>query len=607
MSKIMLADYLPRILCKHGVNHVFMITGGGAIFLNNGFGKCKNIKYICNHHEQASAIAAEGYARVNNNLGVCVVTTGPGGTNTITGVVGSWLDSIPTLVISGQAKRENLMRQYPGIRQLGIQEVDVVTLVKSITKYAVLIDNPDTIEYELEKAIYLAKSGRQGPVWIDIPLDVQSSIIDTNNLKKFDPKKEFPDKKSANIKEQIKKVIDLIKKAKRPVIIAGQGIRLSEGVDLFYRLISKLKIPVVTPMVSNDLIESNHPLYAGRFGIYAERGGNFTVQNADLIIVIEARLTITDTGYKPEQFAREATKVVIDIDKTEFTKPIIKPDIAINSTAKEFMEQLFDQLKESKTKLPDVSEWTSLTKKWQKKYHIVLPEYRKQKKYVNFYHVIELLGQLTDQGEIVVTGNGAAYTGTAQSLKIKKKQRLIYNVNLASMGYDLPAAIGAYFASNRDRIILITGDGSIMMNLQELLTIVNYKIPIKIFVFNNKGYLSIRTTQKNFFKGDFVGSCCQSGLTFPDFCKLARINGIKSLRIKSRKNLKAKLKKVLNSKGPVLCEIMMNPDEQMIPKMATVMDKTGKLVSTPIEDQYPLLPRDEFMKNMIIKPLNQNL
>lgn len=597
---IKLSDYIVSFLKEKEVSHIFMITGGGSMHLNDSIGQEKSIKFICNHHEQASAIAAESYARMTNKIGVCQVTTGPGSTNTLTGLIGGWLDSIPMFIISGQVKTTTSLYKLPPTRQIGIQEINIIDMVKPVTKYAVPILDANEIRYYLEKAWFLAKNGRPGPVWLDVPLDIQSTMINESELRGFDPKEIVQNQDLINIDKQIGETIELIKSAKRPVIVAGFGIRLGSANDFFYKFIDKAKIPVVTSLSAHDLMWESHPLYAGRFGLYGNRGGNFAIQNSDLVIVLGCRMSLWEVGYDYEKFAREAKKVMIDIDRQELEKPTFVPDIMIQCDVKLFLSRIVQKLELDKT--PSFSLWLDKCKYWQKKYPVILPEYSKEKKYVNYYYFMGELSKALTKDNVIITGNGTSFTGTCQAIKIKQGQRLGINIGCASMGYDLPAAIGAYFANQKKGIILITGDGSIQMNIQELQTIVHHKIPIKIFLINNNGYLAIRITQSNFFKKQY-GIDSNSGISFPDMQKIAKAYGIPSIRINNQKNLKQKLKKVLDTKGPYLCEIMMPPNQELIPKLKTKADAKGRLSLSPLEDMYPFLPRKEFLKNLYIKPL----
>ncbi|KKQ16903.1 MAG: Thiamine pyrophosphate protein TPP binding domain protein [Berkelbacteria bacterium GW2011_GWA1_36_9] len=601
-KKIKVADYIANFIAGLGVHEVFMITGGGAMHLNEAFGSHPDIKYYCNHHEQASAIGAECYSRING-LGVCVVTTGPGGTNSLTGVVGAWLDSIPMIVISGQVKNE-LIKKNKSLRQLGVQELNIIDIVKPVTKYAVLVNKPEEIRYHLEKAVYLAKSGRPGPAWIDVPLDVQTSFVQIEELKGFKDTTIAPSPEKRILKDQVSEALNLLKNAKRPVILAGGGIRLAGAQADFLKLAEKLEIPVLTAMSSHDLIPSDHKLFFGRPGAFGgERAGNFIIQNSDLLISVGSRLHLWIISFDYKNFARDAKKVIVDIDDAELRKPTIKPDIPIQADAGEFIREMFAQTKERS--LPNYVEWISYCKNIKQKYPVVLPEYKKQKKYVNSYYFIDVLSKVLPEKEIVVTSDGTAFSCTFQSFKIKKGQRLITNVGCAAMGYGLPAAIGASIAIGEKRVICLEGDGSIQLNIQELQTIVHYKLPVKIFVFNNNGYLAIRITQEAYFKSHYVGSGPESGLSFPDLLKIAKAYGIPAIRISNHKNIEKKIKVVVNSEGPTICEIIMDPHQPLIPKVTSAVKPDGKLISKPLEDMYPFLPREEFYKNMIIDPVEE--
>lgn len=600
---IKLSDYLFNRIADYGVKDIFMISGGGNMHLINSVGTNKRLNYICNHHEQASAIAAEGYARVKNSLGVCLVTTGPGGTNTITGVLGAWLDSIPVLYISGQVKRNDMVNSS-GLRQLGVQEAPIVDMVKPITKYAVTITNPLSIRYHLEKAIDLATNGRMGPVWLDIPLDVQAAMIEETRLHKYlkSKKNEISNQKLDYL---VKKTIDMVKAAKRPIILAGHGIRLSGAGEEFMNLVEKLGIPVVTSMGGTDIIPSTHRLFVGRIGSFGNRSGNFAIQNSDLIISFGARMHLWSIGYDYNNFGREAKKIVIDIDHCELNKKTISPDLKIQANVAVFIKKFSAALNSNPITSPH--KWIVRCSDWKKRYPVVLPEYSKEKKFVNSYYFTEVLSGLLKNNDVIVTGNGTAFTGTIQAISIKKGQRFHCNVGCASMGYDLPAAIGASVAiGKRKRIILITGDGSIMMNLQELQTISHYKLPIIIFLLNNEGYLAIRNTQTSFFKSHFVASEKNSGVSFPNFRDIAKAFNLKYISICNHSGLKAKIAKVLSSKQSILCDLRMNPAQPLYPKVSSKKNPDGSIISKPIEDMYPFLNREEFLANMIIKPINFN-
>lgn len=592
------ADYIFEFFANNGVSHIFMVSGGGAMHLNDALGLQKKIKYVCNLHEQASSIAAEGYARVKNEPGVVCVTTGPGGTNAITGVMGAWVDSIPMVVISGQVKQETLITCCPelNLRQLGDQEINIVDIVKPITKYAAMVTEKEMIRYHLEKAWLLAKSGRPGPVWLDIPLDIQAAIID-------DPMKLTPYNKDTEdlpgISEDIvKDVYTRIISSKRPVIIAGQGVRASGALGMFSELINKLNVPVLTSISGIDLIPSDHRLFFGRPGILGERPANFIMQNSDLIIILGTRMNIRMLSYAYKLFGREAYKIMVDIDNAELHKPTLSIDCPIHGDVKQFI-QLF--LSGIRNNIDEREEWIAYCNKVKNKYPIVLDEHRNVKKYVNSYMFAEVLSNHLKDGATILTGNGIAYTSTFQAFKIKDRQRMFANVGCAAMGYDLPAAIGAAFAASPSDVVCITGDGSIQMNIQELQTIKAYNLPIKIFVFNNEGYLSIKHTQKAFFEGRFVGSECTSGVVLPELEKIANAYGIKYMCIKSNGELENGITNALSWSGSVLCEVFLDPFEIVGPKSSTQRLDDGTLVSRPLEDLAPILDRKEFLENMIIK------
>jgi acetolactate synthase-1/2/3 large subunit len=602
-----LSDYVAEFVAKNVAADVFLITGGGSMHLNDSFGTNKHIRYWCCHHEQACAIAAEVYARFKGFA--CVnPTTGPGGTNTITGLIGAWLDSIPVLYISGNVRKPHIGAGKRGLRQIGIQELNIVNVVKPVTKYAVFVADPRRIRYELEKACYIARSGRPGPVWLDIPLDVQSALINEKHLKGFPLPKE-PEFDTNKVLRQMKSVVKLLQSAKRPVIIAGGGIRLAHGEKELLLLIKKLGIPVVTGMSAHDLIPSNHPLYFGRPGPFGERVGNLVVQNSDLVIAIGSRLHLWDIGLSPELWARKAKKIVVDIDAAELKKPTIHPDLAIRCDAKFFINKLLRLPKlPSLLKREDLKEWITYCQRIRRQYSVFLPGYAKQKKYVNSYYFTKVLSEELHPGEIVITANGTAFTGTRQSFIVKKNQRFISNIGCASMGYDLPGAIGAAVATEgKKRIICIAGDGSIQMNLQELQTIVHNKFPIIIFVLNNEGYLAIRNTQDHYFKSRYIGADARHGVSCPDICKIAKAYGIPALRISNQKNLRRNIKKILRMKGPVICDIMMDPKQPLIPKPSSVIRPDGSMQSMPLEDMYPFVTRNEFKKNMIIPPIDESI
>lgn len=601
-----LTDYVMKRLVEHGVKQVFMITGGGAMHLDDSIGLCKDIKFTCNHHEQACAIGAEGYARMSGKLGVCLVTSGPGGTNTLTGVMGQWTDSVPVLYLSGQIKFETSIESCReiGLRQLGDQEINIVDIVRPITKFAAIVTNPQEIKKLLDKAIYIATHGRPGPVWLDIPLNIQGAVIDEKKLLEYNQEEDEINLDKKAIKSDVKRVIDLLKKSERPVFVAGHGIRISGSQKLFLDVAEKAGIPIISTFNGADLITSEHPLYVGRIGTIGDRAGNFALQNSDLLISVGTRNNIRQISYNWKSYARAAKKVVVDIDPAELRKLTIIPDLPICADARLFLEELDNQL--DKVSLPDLKKWQAWCVERKKKYPVVLPEYKKIKGAVNLYYFIETLTKSLKKNDVVVAGNGSACVGLFQAGIVKEGQRMFWNSGCAAMGYDLPASIGACLANDRKSVVCIAGDGSMQMNIQELETVVYNKLPIKIFYLNNDGYISIRQTQDVFFDGRIVGSDERSGIGFPNIIKVAKAYGLKTEVILKHDEMKEKIKKVLNAKGPVLCEVKLFRDYKFTPKLSSERKPDGRLVSKPLEDLFPFLSREEFKKNMIIPIIDED-
>ena len=597
-SKIRVADYIVSLLHEHGIRDVFLVTGGGAMHLNDAFGRNKSITFTACHHEQACAIAAESYNRMSGKMAAVNVTTGPGGTNAITGVYGAYVDSLAMIVVSGQVKWETLAESTNlPLRQLGDQEVNIIEIVKPVTKYAVIIKDASLVRYEVEKALYLARSGRPGPVWVDVPMNIQGAMIDPTQLKGFDPATESGELGTSHLKTEIEKALDQLMIAKRPVILCGNGVRIAEAYPEFLALIDLLKIPVTTAWNAHDLVWNDHPYYCGRPGTIGDRGGNFTVQNSDFLLILGSRLNVRQVSYNWKSFARHAYKVMVDIDQAELKKPTLTIQQPIHADLKDFIKGALESA--SKRKLPDFSQWIQWCKTRVEKYNVVLPEYWNTKDVNPYCFADELFKQLPEN-ELVVTGDGTACVVTFQTAKIKRGQRLYTNSGCAAMGYDIPAAIGAYQAMNPKRLIAITGDGSIQMNIQELQTIVHLKMNIKIFVLNNKGYHSIRQTQQNYFPDNIVGCGTESGLSFPPITELAKVYGFQTRTIKNHAEMAAKIKETLESDGPQLCEVVLDLEQQFAPKLSSRKLEDGRMVSSPLEDLYPFLPRDEFKENMIV-------
>lgn len=617
------SNYIAQFLVNHGISHVFTVTGGGAMHLNDGLGHQKGLTCIYNHHEQACAIAAESYARIHNKIAAVCVTTGPGGTNAITGVVGGYLDSIPMLILSGQVRYDTTARSTGlNIRALGDQEFDIVKAVDCMTKYSEMVIDPLKIRYCLEKALYLAQTKRPGPCWLDIPVNVQGAYIETDELERFNPEEEIEEKSPLKpVEEQtIKVILDKIKQAERPVLYAGNGIRISGAFSIFERVIERLNIPVVTGWNSIDAIYDEHPLYAGRGGIMGDRAGNFAVQNSDLVLAIGSRLSIRQVGYNYNTWAREAYVIAVDVDAEELKKPTLHVEMPIHADAKDFLNKMEEQLPEGKWF--EKENWLSVCQQWKEKYPVVLPKHYADKNHTNVYAFIKELSGRLKEGQITIVGNGSACVVGSHAYIMKKRQRFIINSAIASMGYDLPAAIGACVAEygnkalkhekNADKeiddIILVTGDGSIQMNLQELQTIIHHQMPIKIFIINNNGYHSIRQTQKNFFQEPFVGIGYDSGdLSFPVMEKLADAYGYPYFSIDGNEMLEEVLEKVLKEEGPLICEVFVSTEQNFEPKSATKRLPDGTLVSAPLEDLAPFLPEEELKELMIIPMVNERI
>jgi acetolactate synthase-1/2/3 large subunit len=597
---IKVSDYIAQRLVEHGVKHVFMVTGGSAMHLNDSIGRCKDIEYICNHHEQASAIAAEGYARASGKLAVVIVTSGPGGTNTLTGVIGQWLDSVPVLYISGQVKFETTLDSCReiGLRQLGDQEINITDIVKPVTKFAVMVKNPLEIRMIVEKAMYLAENGRPGPVWLDIPLNVQAALVNETDLKAYDKKENEIVFKRKDILEKISQTVDLLKKSKRPIILAGHGIRIAQAQRLFLDVINRLNIPVVSSFNGFDLIPSEHPLFVGRIGTVGDRAGNFAIQNSDLVLSVGSRNNIRQISYNWKAFSRAAKKILVDIDDAELKKPTIKPDIAIHADAKDFLNKLKMQIE--KEKLPQWARWRQWCLERKTRYPVVLPQYRNSDKFVNPYYFVQILSEYLRKDAIVVAGNGTACVTFFQAGIVQKGQRIFWNSGCASMGYDLPAAIGACIASGGKSVVCLAGDGSLQMNIQELQTVAHHKLPIKLFVLNNRGYISIKQTQDAFFHSKYVGCDNSCGISFPETTNIAAAYCLPSDTIDNHAHMKDKIQNILNSSGPFVCDVLLIPNYQFSPKLSSERKPDGTIVSKPLEDMFPFLDREEFRQNMLI-------
>jgi len=596
-----LSDYVFHFIADLGVRHVFTLVGGGAMHLNDSLGRCKKLNYICNLHEQASAISAEAYARIAN-FGVALVTTGPGGTNAITGVVGAWQDSIPCLFISGQVKRSDLMKGT-GVRQMGVQEVDIVTVIRSVTKYAVTVIDPMSIRYHLEKAVYLAKTGRPGPVWIDIPLDVQAAVIEPNELVGFDEKTEHV--QSDQTDDHINTVIDLFNSAERPIILAGNGVRLSGAQTNFSQVIEALDVPVLLTWPAMDLLPDNYRLLVGRPGSVAPRGANFALQNADLILALGTRLDFVLTGYAPDKLGRGAKKIMVDIDPSELNKLEGYIDLPVCMDVKQFLAAFYEKIDQYRGR--DISAWHKRCQEWKQRYPVVLPEHTQSQKRVSIYYLTQILSEELQSDDVIVPGSsGLGIEIFLLAFRVKKGQRIFNTTALGAMGFGLPAAIGACLAADGRRTICVDGDGGFQLNIQELETLRRLNLPIKFFILNNDGYASIRAMQTRYF-GQRMGSDATSGMTLPNLIKVASSYNLTACQIVDQTDLRKQVKKIIELPGPVICDVLMKPDEPRAPSLSSMQNAKGVMVSKPLEDLWPFLERDEFIANMVIPPLKEDV
>ncbi|HEY4246636.1 MAG TPA: thiamine pyrophosphate-binding protein [Lacunisphaera sp.] len=599
-----LSDYVIDMVARTGVKHVFMLPGGGCMHLVDSLGSHPKLTFICNLHEQATAIATDAYGQFTNNLGVALVTTGPGGTNTLTGVAAAWLDSTPCLFISGQVKRAD-MKGNSGVRQKGFQEIDIVRMVEPITKYAVTVTDPSTIRYHVEKALYLARNGRPGPVWIDIPLDVQAANVDEAAMRAFDPSEVAPPDTAHAVRLAATQVLGLLKTAKRPALLVGNGVRLDRALESFNALLEVLKVPLLTTWKALDFVADDHPLYVGRPGGVGQRGANFTQQNSDLIIIIGARLDFGQTAYVHANFARGARKVVVDIDAAEIGKLQMNVDVPVVAGAGAFMEALRETIRTSDS-LPDYSSWLAQAHAWVKKYPVCLPEYRNITDGVSNYVLIEELSKVMRPDDLLIPGSsGACSETTMQAFRCKDGQRVFNSEGLGPMGFGIPAAIGGCIASGGRKTICLDGDGGFVMNIQELEVVRRLKLPIKFFILDNNGYGSIRQSQNVYFKGRLVASEPSSGLTLPDMTKVAESYGIESCVIANHDELAAGVAAVLNHDRPVICVVKITPSQATAPRVASGQRSDGSMYSKPMEDMAPLLDRAEFLENMIVSPVEE--
>lgn len=607
--KMRAAQYIAQFLADHGVTDVFTVTGGGAMHLNDAFGHHRAMHCTYGHHEQACAIAAEGYARLTGKVAAVCVTSGPGGTNAITGVLGGWQDSIPMFVISGQVKRETTTwaASVP-LRQLGDQEFQIIDCVRSMTKYAHMVTDAKEIRYHLEKAWYLCNHGRKGPVWLDIPLDVQAEDVGEKELDGFEPEQETVEGMSGRESMELcenppydtsltKQIMEKLRTAQRPVILAGTGVRLSGAYDVFLQAVQVMQVPVVTAWNAHDLLWDDHPLYCGRPGSVGTRGGNFIVQNSDVLLVLGCRMNIRQISYNYKEFAKNAYKIVVDIDETELHKPTVDIDMKVHADAADVLREIAGQPQNT----GGHGEWLQWCKNIHAKYPAVLSSYRQKKSPVNPYVFIHDFSAVLPEGERVICGNGSACVITFQAMQIKRGQRLFTNSGCAAMGYGFPAAIGCAVAEKGKRVICLDGDGSFQMNIQELQTVVYNKLNLKIFILNNNGYHSIRQTQTNLFEPPLVGVCDGNGISFPNMEKIAYAYGVPYEKIDAAADIQGKVQKVLETDGPIICEVILDPEQNFEPKLSSRKLSDGTIVSPEIDDMYPFLPREEYQNNKIVK------
>lgn len=635
--RIKVSNYIAQKLLEAGIKDVFMITGGGAMHLDDALGHQEGLNCIYNHHEQACAMAAEAYARVHGQIATVCVTTGPGGINAMTGVAGGFMDSIPMFIVSGQVRYDTMSRSTNlHLRAMGDQEFDITGSVANMTKYTEMITDPMRIRFCMEKALYLAYAGRPGPVWLDVPLNVQAAMVETEALIGFDPEDYeaggtgWAKKSEAEIpmdtagqgeyrallpqkveKETAREIIKKIRAAKRPVINAGNGIRIAGAHEVFIRVAEALNIPVVTGADSIDCIWDEHPLYTGKGGNVGDRAGNFAIQNSDLLLSLGSRLSFRQVGYRFDTWAREAYTIINDIDAEELKKPTLHVDMPVHADVKDLLETMEEVLKEEELSRDAMGEearaaqeqWLVQCRSWKEKYPVVLPRHMEggTEHEANVYAFAHELSKRLLEDQIVVVGNGSANVVCGHANIMKKGQRFISNSGIASMGYGLPASIGACIADSTHDIILVTGDGSIQMNLQELQTVIGRWLPIKIFVINNGGYHSIRQTQKNFFGEPLIGIGVDSkDLTFPSMEKLAWAYGFPYVSIHGNRELDEKLEEALAIDGPVICEVFVTLDQNFEPKSAAKKLPDGTMVSPPLEDLAPFLSDEEMDENMII-------
>ena len=589
------SDFVIDFLVRKGISDIFMVSGGGIAHLLDSMGRNGRPRYYCNYHEQACAIAAEAYARISGNVGVCLVTIGPGAVNALSGIVGAWYDSIPLLVISGQV-RSDLVADYSKIRQKGPQEANVIEMARPVTKYAVSVRDPARIGFELEKAFRIATTGRPGPVWVEIPFDVQGANVDEAALVPYAAEDALDSTAASSIVVGAKQIMEEISKARRPLMVGGNGLRLAKAREAFLGFVERLNIPVVLPFSAKDLLVEDHPLNMGIFGTNGQRRANFAVQNCDLLLSFGAGLAVTKVGFNYAGFAPKARKVIVDIDPGQVEHQVPIADVPIVADLAPLLQELLDQSRNT----PDrpTARWLSACAMWKRRYPIILEEYFEDRNFVNMYVWMDRLADALEPGDVIVTGNGFDVVSCYQAFKVKEDQRVILSGNWGSMGWDLPLAVGSSIARGGKRTILVNGDGSFQWNIQELLTVKYYKLPLKIFILSNNGYSSIRATQKSLFEGRLVGADPSSGVGAMDFRKLADLYGFKYFRVENNDGIVVGIDAALNAEGAVICEVNISPDQSVTPKASAFRRADGSFESRPLEDMAPFLPREEVQWNM---------
>ena len=593
MTETPVSDYVVQFLADHGVDSVFLVSGGGIMYLLDSLGASDTVRYYCNRHEQACAISAEGYARATGAPGVCMATTGPGASNAAAGILGAWADSLPLLVISGQVKRE-LMADFDNLRQKGPQEGNLIGTVAPITKYAVSVTRAQDIRRELECAWRAATTGRPGPVWVEIPLDVQSELVVVDELP--GAPNDTAVVPGLSRERSLQEAAAALSNARRPLVVAGAGVRLSRSVAELRSFCEAHALPVVAPDSGKDLLPEEHPLNVGVFGPAAQRRANFAVQNADCLLVLGASLCAKKIGFAYADFARLATKIVVDIDANQLEHQVVRPDIAVWDDVAHALERLGELLVERPSHVD--TRWLTACEDWKRRYPLVSPENHNDGPYVDAYAFMEALSDAMHTSDVLLTGNGLDSVAFIQAFRVKEGQRAFLNSNWGAMGWDVPLAVGASVGSPGRHVVCVTGDGSIQMNLQELLTISHYRLPVTVFVFNNAGYATIRATQRNLFDGRIAASDAETGVDNPDFGKLAEAFGLGYSRIAGNHDLGSRVAAAMAHPCPHLCEVMISPEQEIRPRSAASRLPDGTLVSRPLEDMTPLLPRDELERNM---------